>query len=239
MRTPPFLTRAETIAAEHAMIQRYRIELIQTMETAGGLAARFVRDRFLAGAPAGARVLVLCGTGNNGGGGLVAARRLHGFGAEVRVVTARPVERYLGVPEHQADIAGRLGIPLTHIGEPTVLGAYDAVLDAVLSTGLEGAPRDGAARLIDLANAMGAPVVSLDVPSGLDVDAGTAAGPVVVATATLALGLPHIGFTRARGPECVGELFVGDIGVPPELYRGSGLGYEVGPLFARSEVIAP
>ena len=238
MRGLPFLTRAERREVDRAMIQDYRIELIQMMENAGRVLAALVRDRFLGGEPVGTHVLVLCGTGNNGGGGLVGARRLHNMGADVRVVTSRPVERYLGVPEHQADIVGRMRIPITHIGELTVLGEYDVVVDAIVGTGLEGAPTGGVERLIEVANELGPPVVSLDTPSGLDVDTGTAAGAVVRATVTLALGLPAVGFRRADGPVIVGDLYVGDIGVPPELYRGSKLGYEVGPLFAREEIIA-
>lgn len=238
MKKLPFLTRAEKREADRATIQDYRIELIQTMENAGRVLAHLVRDRFLGGAPLDRPVLVLCGTGHNGGGGLVAARRLHGMGADVRVVTSRPVERYLGVPEHQADIAGRLGIPITHIGELTPLGAYDVVVDAIAGTGLEGAPTGGIERLIEVANELGPPVASLDTPSGLDLDHGTAAGAVVHATATLALGLPAIGFRRGDGPELVGDLYVGDIGIPPEVWRGSKLGYDVGFLFAREEIIA-
>jgi len=239
VRTMPFLNRAEMRRVDRAMVEDYRIELIQMLESAGRVLAHFVRDRFLAGEPLGARVLVLCGTGNNGAGGLVGARRLHTLGADVRIVTSRPVERYLGVPEHQADIVGRMGIPITHIGELTPLGEFAAVVDAVLGYGLEGPPREGAGQLIELANELGPPIASLDVPSGLDVDSGTASGAVVRATATLALGLPKIGFTRGDGPSCTGEVHVADIGIPPELYRGSGLGYDVGPLFAHREIIAP
>lgn len=238
MQKLPFLTRAEKREVDRATIQDYRIELIQMMENAGRVLAHLVRDRFLAGEPVDRRVLVLCGTGNNGGGGLVAARRLHGLGASVRIVTSRPLERYLGIPEHQADIAARLGIPTTHIGELTVLGEFDVVVDAIVGLGLEGAPTGGVARLIELASELGPPVVSLDTPSGLDVDDGTAAGAVVRAKATLALGLPVVGFRRADGPGLVGDLYVGDIGIPPEVYRGSKLGYEVGPLFAHEEFVA-
>jgi len=234
----PFLTRAEKREVDRATIEDYRIELIQMMENAGRVLAHLVRDRFLGGEPVERRVLVLCGTGNNGGGGLVGARRLHGLGANVRIVTSRPVERYLGVPEHQADSAGRLGIPITHIGELTVLGEYDVIVDAIVGTGLEGAPSGGVARLIEVANELGPPVVSLDTPSGLDVDSGTAPGAVVSASATLALGLPSVGFRRGDGPTLVGDLYVGDIGVPPEVYRSSKLGYEVGPLFAHEEYVA-
>lgn len=219
------------------MIEDFRIELIQMMESAGRVLAELARRRFLRETPEGKDVLVLCGAGNNGGGGLVAARRLHGWGADVRVVMSRPRETYLGVPEHQLDIVERLGIPLSHAVQPTVLGDYDVILDAIIGYGLDGPPREGAARLIEFANELGPPVLSLDVPSGLDVDSGEAPGAVVRATATLTLAALKVGFRRGRGPELVGELWAGDLGVPPELYAGSGLGYDVGPVFARDEIV--
>ncbi len=234
----PALTADEMREVDRAMIEDYRIELIQMMENAGRLLASLARRRFLDGDPTGRRVLVLCGPGNNGGGGLVAARRLHAWGADVRILTTRPPERYLGVPEHQIDIAGRMGIPIADAGRPTVLGGEDLVLDAILGYGLEGEPRDAAAHLIRLANELGPPVLSLDAPSGVDVTTGVPASTAIRATATLTLALPKVGLTLPPAREHVGELFLGDLGVPPELYRRSGLGYEVGPIFARDEILS-
>jgi len=233
VRGLPRLTADEMRKVDRAMVSDLRIELIQMMENAGYVLAALARDRFLGGDPVGRHVLALCGAGGNGGGGLVAARRLHGWGARVRVITTRPPEGFLGVPEHQLDIAERLGIPITHADEPTVLGDFDLVLDAIVGTGLSGPPRDGAARLISLANELGAPVLSLDVPSGLDATTGGGAAASVRADATLALALPKVGLERDASGGVAGELYVGDIGAPPEVFLGSGLGYEVGPVFAR------
>lgn len=234
MERMPYLTGEEMREVDRAMIADYRIELIQMMENAGFVLALLARERFMGGDPTTASVLALCGSGNNGGGGLVAARRLHSWGADVRVLTTRPAETFLGVPEHQIDIVQRMGVPCTHAGEPTILGDYDVVLDAIIGYGLSGPPRDQAARLIGLCNDLGQPVLSLDTPSGIDVTTGEAEGVAVQATATLTLAVPKIGLTRAAAAEFVGELYVGDIGVPPELYRGSGLAYDVGPVFARA-----
>ena len=223
----PYLTVKEMREVDRAMIEEYRIELIQMMESAGRNLAALARRRFLGRGAVERRVLLLCGSGNNGGGGLVCARRLHGWGARVRVVTTKPTEAFLGVPEHQADIVERLGIPVTHATEPTVLGDLDLVIDAVIGYGLDGAPRGAAERLIDIANGLDAPTLSLDVPSGLDADSGHAPGAVVRAAATLTLALPKVGLRAESAAAVVGELWLGDLGVPPELYRGSGLGYDV------------
>ena len=231
MRSIPYLTGDEMREVDRAMIADYRIELIQMMENAGHVLAMLARERFFDGEPRDRHLLVLVGPGNNGGGGLVCARRLHGWGAQVRVLTTCPPERMLGVPEHQLDIVQRLKIPCTHAGQPTVLGQFDLVIDAILGYGLDGPPRDEVAQMIGLANELGAPVLSLDTPSGLDVTTGSPPGEAVRATATLMLAMPKVGLQREGAREYVGELYLGDIGVPPELYAGSGLAYEVGPIF--------
>jgi NAD(P)H-hydrate epimerase len=229
----PYLTTEEMRTVDRSMIADFRIELIQMMENAGYVLAALARERFLGGDPEGCRILVLCGRGNNGSGGLVGARRLHTWGANVRVITTHAPEEFLGIPEHQLDIIQRMDVPLTHAGQPTVLGEFDLIIDAIIGYGLDGAPREMSAKLIGLANDLGVPILSLDAPSGLDTTTGQTPGDAVRADATLTLALPKIGLTRASAGDFVGELYVGDIGVPPELYAGRGLGYDVGPIFGR------
>ena len=233
----PFITGDQMREVDRAMVDDYRIELIQMMESAGRHLAQLARSRFLGGDPVGRGVLVLCGTGGNGGGGLVCARRLHGWGARVRVITTRADEEYLGVPEHQLDILRRMKVPVTASSEPAVLPEADLVVDAIIGYGLRGPPQGEAARLIEMANGYGAPILSLDVPSGIDSTTGRVAEPAIRATATLTLALPKVGLRSPTASERVGELYVADIGVPPELFAGPGLKLEVGPIFAREEIV--
>ena len=113
----------------------------------------------------------------------------------------------------------------------------DLVVDGLIGYSLSGAPRDAAADLIRWANEQGAPVLSLDVPSGLDATTGTASSPCVRATATMTLALPKEGLRAADVGQYVGELYLADIGVPPALYALPSIGIEVGALFAKEEVI--
>ena len=108
----PAIPTQQMIEVDRAMMEDYHIELIQMMENAGRNLAHLARERFLAGNPRGKRVTVLAGTGGNGGGGLVAARRLHNWGAQVTVVITKPAEDYRGVPAHQRDILQRMGVCL-------------------------------------------------------------------------------------------------------------------------------
>jgi NAD(P)H-hydrate epimerase len=102
---------------------------------------------------------------------------------------------------------------------------------------LQGAPRAAAADLIRWANRQRAPVLALDAPSGVDTTTGTVHDPAIQATATMTLALPKEGLRAAGVREHVGELYLADISVPPALYAGPGLGVDVGPIFAQSEIV--
>lgn len=219
------------------MIEDYRIDLIQMMENAGRNLAHLARLRFLAGDPQGKRVVALAGTGGNGGGALVCARRLHNFGSEVAVYTTKPKADFTGVPARQLEILLRMGIP---VGIPAGLekaGKPDLIIDGVIGYSLDGAPRGAAADLIRWANAQPAPILALDAPSGVDTTSGAVFDPAVKAAATMTLALPKIGLqvTEARGN--VGELYVADISVPPELFARPPLQLEIGHIFAEADIV--
>ncbi len=219
------------------MEEEYGITLLQMMENAGRALARLAADRFLDGSPVGRKVTVLAGGGGNGGGALVAARRLRGWGASVEVVLAVPPDAMKSVPRRQLETLRRLGGVEVRQGTregPT--GEGDLVLDGVLGYSIRGAPRGEAARLIHWAAARSVPVLSLDVPSGLDPTTGEVREPAVRAGATLTLALPKRGLVAPGARAWVGELYLADIGVPPELW--GGMGVEVGPLFAAGDVLA-
>lgn len=231
----PSLTRAQMIEVDRAMMEDYGILLLQMMEQAGRHLAHMTRARFLGGDPRGKRVVVLVGTGGNGGGALVAARRLYMWGAHVAVARTRESSAFSKVPAHQMAIVERLGIPVVSADQAKQIGAADVLLDGVIGYSLGGAPRGAAATLISWANAQPAPVLALDTPSGLDAGAGSIHAPTVRATATLTLALPKAGLLVPEASPYVGELYLADIGVPPQLY--ASLGLEVGPIFAQHEII--
>src|SRR5262249_60919907 len=106
----PYVTTNQMREVDRAMIQDYPILLIQMMENAGRALARVARDRFLGSDAVAHRVLVLSGTGGNGGGGLVCARRLHGWGARVSGCLARPAAAVTEGAAQQLDSVERLGI---------------------------------------------------------------------------------------------------------------------------------
>lgn len=233
----PYLTTDQMIEVDRLMIEEYRIELIQMMENAGRNLAHLARQRFLASDPTGKKVVVLAGTGGNGGGALVCARRLHNYGANVMVVTSRPSDAFRPIPAQQLGILKHMGLPVFKPETVGESGNADLIVDGVIGYSLKGAPRGGSAALIRWANEQERPVLALDVPSGLDAAGGIIHEPAVRAAATLTLALPKEGL-RAPGVEAlIGELYLADISVPPELFAEPSLGFEVGPIFAKSDIL--
>ena len=233
----PFLTTDQMREVDRAMIDDYGIHLIQMMENAGRNLAQLARRRFLADDPNGRRVLILAGTGGNGGGGLVCARHLHNWGANVTVWTTAPAGRLTEVPRHQHSILQRMDVDLVVADENARLPDADLIIDAIIGYSLSGDPRGPSASLIRAANGHGAPVLALDAPSGIDTAAGTVHDPSVNATVTMTLALPKEGLRSESAREHVGELYLADISVPPKLYGDAPLNLAVGAIFAREEVL--
>ncbi len=100
----PYLTTEQMVEVDRLMIEDFKIELLQMMENAGRNLAHLARVRFFDGDPIGKKVVVLAGTGGNGGGALVCARRLHNYGAQVKVFVTGPDETFRPIPAHQLDI---------------------------------------------------------------------------------------------------------------------------------------
>ncbi len=232
-----YVTTAQMVEVDRAMIEDFKIELIQMMENAGRNLAHLARVRFLSGDPRGKRVVVLAGTGGNGGGAMVCARRLHNWGARVQVYVTRPGADFTPVAAHQLDILRRMNVAVAQADAIALVETPTLIVDGVIGYSLKGAPRGAAADLIRWANAQPAPILALDAPSGVDTTTGTIFDPAIQATGTMTLALPKEGL-RAPGVEAhVGELYLADISVPPELYAEPALALQVGPIFADSDIV--
>ncbi len=233
----PTLSRAQMIEVDRLMIERYGIDLLQMMENAGRELANLVRVSLLAQPITGSRVVILAGKGGNGGGALVAARRLYGFGAKVEVLLAGYRERFSGAVAHQLTSLEMIGVPINRLGRDNPLGEADIVVDGLIGYSLMGAPRGEIADLIRLANESGRKIIALDLPSGLDADTGEALEPTIRALATLTLALPKQGLLQPGAGAYTGDLYLADIGVPPGLYREESIGLTVGAIFAEGTLL--
>ena len=228
----PALTTPQMVEVDRLMIEEWGISLIQMMENAGRNLAELAR-RLLSGSVEDKRVVVLCGTGNNGGGGMVAARHLHNWGAQVEVVLVGAADRLKEIPAHQWHILQKMGLPASNPDLETA----DLILDALIGYGLTGVPRPPVADWIANASASGKPILALDAPSGLDTTTGTPAPSGIRAVATLTLALPKTGLLTPHAKPFVGELYLADISVPPELYAAPSLGLQVTSPFGADTIV--
>ena len=176
-----------TAAEMQTVEERYAGTVEELMERAG----RAVAERTLRDFPEARSFTVVCGSGSNGGDGKIAARELEAAGKEVLVVEAKPED------------------------EQKQLGTPHVLIDALFGTGFEGEPREGAVRLIEQMNALGCPVLAVDLPSGVDASTGEVAGVAVEADITVTFHAAKVGHYVTPGAHFAGYVEVVDIGLPP------------------------
>lgn len=212
----PAVTADEMREVDRLATDVHGPNLFQMMENAGRNLA-LTAIEVLEGGWRQANILVLAGTAGNGGGGITAARHLANHGGTVALAVTDP-ERLGPVPAEQLRLFAGTPGSLSDDGE-WAASRPDLIIDAVIGYSLKGAPRGVARDMIEFANASPAPVLALDTPSGLDTTTGSAPGAVVQAHITLTLALPKTGLTAA----VAGRLLLGDLGIPPIVYRDLGM----------------
>lgn len=203
---------------DRVSIEERKIPSLHLMERAGIAVA--VELHRLCGNPA-TPVLALCGKGNNGGDGFVAARRLQGYGYRPRVLLSHAPDELS--PNSRTNWKRFDASPFPHWGlwnSPEASQWFDnrpVILDALLGTGASGAPRPPYKELIDNANRFSRWTLGVDIPSGVDSTTGEAAGPAMLCRATVTFGLPKAGHFLRDGLDLSGSLSIADIGFPADL----------------------
>lgn len=192
------------------------------MENAG----RAVAEKSVAilGEPRGKIVFIVCGGGNNGGDGYVAARWLHNYGVRVKLFLAVDRTMIKGDALVHLETAVRMGVECFDFTEPRsmekarIASAFaDLVIDALLGTGFHGELSEPYRESIELMNGAGKKILSVDMPSGVEADTGMVREKAVQAFCTVTFGLPKPGLLLYPGAGCAGELEVAPIGIPAEL----------------------
>ncbi len=210
-----YVTAEEMSRIDQAATEEFGIDVLSLMENAGLGTATLARS-MLGGDVRGKRVACLAGKGNNGGDGLVAARHLHNWGANVVALLSSRHE--MGpVPSEQLRTIGSVGISVEESGAG--VEDFDLVVDALLGYNSKGNPREPIASMIRNANRSGVPILAVDIPSGLDATTGETNDPCIVAKATLTLGFPKTCFLNPVSRRNVGQLHLGDVSIPAEVYR--------------------
>ena len=208
----PAITADQMREVDRIAIEETGPNLYQMMENAGrSLAGRAIE--MLGGDLSSGPVVVLSGTGGNGGGGICAARHLANRGVDITLVIGNE-SRLGGVPADQLSTYGATQCRAIGVDQlEEVQGSL--VVDAIIGYSLTGPPRGAHLAMIEWANSPGAPVLALDVPSGVDSTTGVSPGAYITATETMTLALPKTGL----GVDAVGSLWLADIGITRQTYR--------------------
>lgn len=217
-------------------IQKYQISDNILMENAGMAVYQTIAKRFVI---ENHRFFIFCGSGNNGGDGLVVARQLHSHGAHVLVCLLDSPEKYKGAALKNWQIVKALNLPTLFSPSATELEtsllADDIIIDAIFGTGLTREISGYYYQIIQLINGKKNQVVSIDIPSGINGNTGNINGIAIKADYTVTFGLPKVGNVLYPGYGYQGELFVSHISFPPELYRAHQLNIQVNTLLALPE----
>jgi hydroxyethylthiazole kinase-like uncharacterized protein yjeF len=210
MALPIAVYSAEQVRAlDQRAIESLPISGYTLMKRAGEAALRYLRARW----PMAHRIVIVCGSGNNGGDGYVLARFAQAAGLEVSVVTSASVAALKGdARQAHADFVASGGT--AQALNSSLLRDGEVIVDAVLGTGWKDAVRGGAADAIRAINGASRPVFALDLPSGLDADSGMPLGDAVRADSTVTFVGLKTGLFLGEGPELAGRIFFDDLEVP-------------------------
>jgi NAD(P)H-hydrate epimerase len=212
------VTAAEMRAVDRVAVENVGLQLLQMMENAGRSLAWHVRDVRTGDTP----VVVVAGNGGNGGGGMACARHLLNRDVPVQVVLDRSPDELSGAAATQHRILDEMDARISTDAEQ--LHRSDGgrlVVDALIGYGLDGPVRPPAKGILERLNRLPDPVVSLDVPSGIDATTGETLGTAVTPERTVTLALPKTGLETLSG-----TLYLADIGIPQTVYERLDIHYE-------------
>lgn len=244
----PTVTLAQSHQIDQLLEDKYGISTLQLMEMSGYHLA-LVANHLLENEIQDRSIVILIGKGFTSGAGLVTARYLLNHDGWLQIISAAQEQREL--TEMQSSISmydavvqqlvllEAMNVSLSWAEEGWELPPADLVIDTILDYDVVDTihtiipiPEQ---RLIQLANSSTAPILSLDLPSGINADTGQADGEHIRATATLSIGPPKAGLLTETGQRACGELYVADVGVPWQLYEEMDI--EVEPLFRQQSPI--
>jgi NAD(P)H-hydrate epimerase len=208
-----FLYSTATIRElEQLTIHEYEISGYDMMNRAGRAALKILQQKFK-----GQRLLVCCGGGNNGGDGYVLARLAQRAGYVVDVVSLVDPLQLKGDALRAYEDWRMLGLGL--IDTPERVNAVDVVVDALLGTGLQREVEGVWRNMIEAINDSGVPVLSLDVPSGLNADTGCVMGVAVCADVTVSFVGHKRGMFTHQAVDCCGDIILDDLDLPQEIFQ--------------------
>lgn len=209
-------------------IEKYGIKDELLMENAGLALYSVILSEF---GVAGKKFAVICGVGNNGGDGLVIARKIHSMGGTAQIIILSDPAKYKGAAKLNYEIAQKIGLPIQNFHSieqvNQAIAEADAIVDAIFGTGLDREVGGHYREVISAINDSEKPVFAVDIPSGINGDTGNVMGIAIRADYTATFGLPKLGNLLYPGFEYGGKLYVTHISFPRELHDNESLKIEV------------
>ncbi|MCA9388528.1 NAD(P)H-hydrate epimerase [Candidatus Berkelbacteria bacterium] len=195
------------------------LSLEMMMENAGTAIA--IQSRRLLQSSKGKKILILAGSGHNGGDAIAAARRLHTWGAHCLVLLSKARDELKRATKAQLLLAEKYGVRFFEPG--ALFPEADLIIDGLIGYNLIGELDQVTADLIDGANRYPAPKLAIDLPSGLDGNTGKGRFPTIRADQTLTLAYPKEGLLKEFASQLVGRLFLADLGLPNAVWKQYGV----------------
>jgi len=219
------LTAEQVRALDRRSIEEFHISGMLLMESAALRVVASIEAKFPSAGDS--NIVVVCGKGNNGGDGLAVARHLSARGYRVLVNLVCKWETLTGDAAANYNLLKAFPVPVLAIDDDNIAGLRDQlthatlVVDALFGTGFKGPVRGAAEAVIAAINAAGLPVMSIDIPSGLDADTGAVDGTCVRADWTVTFAAPKVGLLLFPGAQQAGTIEVVSIGMPPQILGDS------------------
>ena len=214
------LNTAQMREADRRTIDDLGVPSLELMEQAGRQVVSVIESRWASLADRG-RIFFMCGKGNNGGDGFVAARLLAARGAAVQACLAAPAPEIEGDAGANLTALRRAGVPVVDVSRPAAweavradLGGCELIVDALFGTGLSRPLAGHWRSIVSDLNRSGVPVASIDLPSGLSADTPELIGETVAAALTVTLGAPKLPLLLGPAADRAGTVVVADIGIP-------------------------
>lgn len=225
----PALTSDQMREVDRIAVQEFGLGILQMMENAGRNLANMVMQMQPAGS---SQIVVLAGSGGNGGGGICCMRHLLNRGYSVNLFLTKNDRELSGAAKKQLNIIKESGHSFSDYSDIEAACEHsDLIIDAIFGYSLRGAPFGRSLEMIETCNQSEKPVLSLDIPSGVDASSGETPGKYIQAERTLTLALPKLGLSNPAA----GKLFLGDIGIPPQVYERINI--NIGNLFSEGYII--
>ncbi|OGR85055.1 MAG: NAD(P)H-hydrate epimerase [Elusimicrobia bacterium RIFCSPLOWO2_01_FULL_54_10] len=220
MNPPLVFTTKQMRKLDERATREFGIPTLTLMENAGKAVAGECQKILSEKKIASPKVLILCGSGNNGGDGFVAARFLHQAGISVNVILFKPKTSLCAEPLVNFRKVEMLGISCQETDLPVIqseIKKSDLIVDAIFGTGLKREVTGLIGQAIGAANDSGKTIMAIDIPSGMDADTGEIHGICIKADLTVTLAAFKAGFLNEKSHSWTGKILVANIGFPKEL----------------------